>query len=413
MTSSAIALTAGERTRFLELVDRRFGIRGSDYGASRVESAVSTLLPKTGYASASELLASFNERQNPGWLEELVEYLTIGETYFLRDSAQIAALRTRILPDVIARRTADRRLRVWSAGCSTGEEVYTLAMLLSEANLGVGWDVTLVGTDVNRESLRTARNACYPAWSFRTTPDEIRDRYFEPVKNGWRVIESVRRMARFAWMNLGAEPLVPPATDLDVVVCRNVTIYFDHEATQRLYRGLINSLGPGGWLVLGPSDPLPTDRRGLERIDLADTVIWRRAIATAAVERPQTPIHTVQQAARSVAKPKAIVGDEPDASDVPDELEAGLLALEGGLPATAVECFRRATFRHPNSPMAQFALARAYIDVRDVARAHAALLHTRRLLAPLANDALVPGSDALQVQTLREAVQTYLERPAA
>src|SRR5262249_5592320 len=123
------------------------------------------------------------------------------------------------------------------------------------------------------------------AWSFRATPEAVRERYFEPVGSEWRLKESIRGMARFAWANLAAEPLLPPLNEADLITCRNVTIYFDDAATQRLYRTLIGALAPGGWLMLGPSDPLPSDTQGLERVALSDAVLWRRVAAP----RPQRP----------------------------------------------------------------------------------------------------------------------------
>jgi chemotaxis protein methyltransferase CheR len=408
MTPSAQALTPPQRARFLELVDRHFGIRGSDYGASRIDVAVQNVLAIASSNTAAELLDTLDEQSNPRWLYALVEHLTVGETYFLRDAAQTAAFRDIILPDVMARRAADQRLRIWSAGCSTGEEVYTLAILLTEARPGDSWDISLIGTDVNRDSLRVARDAQYPAWSFRTTPDEVRERYFEPVGKNWRLIEPVRRMARFAWMNLGADPLLPPSNDMDVIMCRNVTIYFDDAAAQRLYRALVSSLTPGGWLVLGPSDPVPTDRTGLERLDVSDAVLWRRAQPTRSAITPRTPARTPIPASVNRRRPDLVETPQPAVRDDRNELEAGLLALESGSAAFAMDCLRRATFRDPSNPLAQFALARAYADLGDAQRAHAALVHARRLLAPLASDELVPGSDSLQVETLRQSVDTYL-----
>ena len=403
------SLSARQRSEVLELVQQRFGIRDSQYGASRIEDAVRKVLPTTAYSDIDALLESVADDSMPRWLFELVQFLTVGETYFLRDPAQIAALRYTILPDVIARRGAERRLRMWSAGCSTGEEVYTLAILLKERDIGENWDVALVGTDVNRESLRIAREATYPAWSFRSTPDAVRDRYFENVAGDWRLRESVRHMARFAWANLGADVLLPPMTNLDLVVCRNVTIYFDDAATQRLYGALIGSLAPGGWLMLGPSDPLPADTRGIERVEAAETVLWRR-LSVPKPERPRSvppgPASATRVAAASVRKPPMTVASG-------SELEAGLLALEAGSPGSALEWLRRATFHQPDSPLAQFALARAYLAVDDRGRAHAALVHTLRLLAGPSTDELVPGSDSMAVGTLRQTVLSLLENVAA
>jgi chemotaxis protein methyltransferase CheR len=421
MIPSPPALTSELRSRFLDLVDRQFGIRGSNYGASRLDEAVSRVLPSTDYASAGELLQSFKPAEHARWLYELVEHLTVGETYFLRDPAQIAALRETILPDVLARCSDERRLRIWSAGCSTGEEPYTLAMLLTEQGVDPEWDLQLIGTDVNRDSLRIARAGHYAAWSFRATPDETRARYFEPVDQGWRVIEPIRRMARFAWMNLGAEALLQPTTELDLIVCRNVTIYFDNEASQRLYRALVRALAPGGWLMLGPSDPMPAQREGLERVEVNDTVLWRRATAVRHA-RPK-PVHKAARPATSTLERQPVTPLEP----LPDngllativraptaghgdaDLEAGLLALESGSSDTAVEWLRRAAFRDPASAVCQFALARGYLDLGDVSHARATLLHTRRLLAPLLAEDVVPGTDELGVDTLRQTIQSYLE----
>src|SRR5260221_12829080 len=86
-------------------------------------------------------------------------------------------------------------------------------------------------------------------------------------------------MTRFAWMNLGADSLMPPSADLDLIMCRNVTIYFDEEATQRLYRALVRAMAPGGWLMLGPSDPVPTDRGGVEGVEVEGAVLWCRGVA--------------------------------------------------------------------------------------------------------------------------------------
>src|SRR5439155_17272183 len=153
------------------------------------------------------------------------------------------------------------------------------------------WDVLLVGTDVNRESLRIAREGKYPAWSFRATPDEIRSRYFLASDTGWRLTDSIRRMTRFAWMNLGADSLMPPSPELDLIMCRNVTIYFDAAATQRLYQALVRALAPGGWLMLGPSDPVPADRGGLERVEVEGAVLWRRLAARSTRGQDLSAVH--------------------------------------------------------------------------------------------------------------------------
>jgi len=236
------------------------------------------------------------------------------------------------------------------------------------------------------------------------------------------VRDTVRRLVRFAWLNLAADPLMPPSADFDLITCRNVTIYFDDVATQRLYRQLVAALAPGGWLMLGPSDPLPADRDDLERIEVAETVVWRRRQPTRPITRVAGPRSTAPVRPRPALAPtssaRPTVSLPPRPTRVPArtssdgdgqaELEAGLLALEAGSAGSALDWLRRATYKNPHSPLAQFALARTYLEAGDLTRAHAALLHARRLLLPLDSDGLVPGSDALQVETLRQAVQTHL-----
>jgi chemotaxis protein methyltransferase CheR len=196
-------------------------------------------------------------------------------------------------------------------------------------------------------------------------------------------------------------------------VCRNVTIYFDEAATQRLYRTLISALAPGGWLMLGPSDPMPAERDELDRVETDSAVLWRRQPQTQrpAVLRRSSTLSSAtrapdKKAARQIAKPKSAPLITPGNGRA--ELEAGLLALEAGSCAAALEWLRRATFRNPHSPLGQFALARAYLGVGDAPRAQAALLHTQRLLAALQGETFVPETDAMAVETLRQAVQTHL-----
>jgi chemotaxis methyl-accepting protein methylase len=406
MTSNPRPLTSAQRSEFLRLVDRYFGIRDSDYSALRLDHAINRVLPTTTCGTADELLGALKTGKQAHWLSNIVEYLTVGETYFLRDTSQISALRDTVLPDIIDRRTDERRLRIWSAGCSTGEEPYTLAILLLEKNLSSAWDVLLVGTDVNRESLRVAGEGHYPARSFRATPDHVRDRYFEPANEGWRLIEPIRSMTRFAWMNLAAEQLTPPATELDLIMCRNVTIYFDDAATQRLYLALIDALAPGGWLVLGPSDALPANRRELERVDMTNAVLWRRIAPSKPAKHAAVRIAAPKQ--RRVQAPLPAISKDVPKGNGGAELEAGLLALEAGSTAVAIEFLRRASFRDPHSVLGQLALAGAYQATGEFAHAHAALVQTRRLLSPLAADAFVPGADSLPVETLRKTIESKL-----
>jgi chemotaxis protein methyltransferase CheR len=432
MSHSGPGLTPELRSEFLQLIQGRFGIRNSDYIAQRLEAAVADLLPRTTCSSAEELFDALRSDRGQGWLEALAEHLTVGETYFFRDSALVTALRTAVLPELIQRRAPDRRLRIWSAGCSTGEEPYTLAILLQQQMVELeNWEVLLVGTDVNRASLRIAREAVYEPWSFRAVSDEFRARYFHPTgkSNAWQLTERIRRLVRFGWTNLAADPLTPPSAEVDLILCRNVAIYFDAATTERLYNALIAALAPGGWLVLGPSDPLPNHAHGLERIEAAETVVWQRPAPETTGRDSRRPrsyparrlpasrsVLTVRNRALDgapaprpappVVEPTVIPASTSD--DHEDALRAGLVALESESYASAVQWLRRATFRNPNTAVGQFALAKAYLGLGDTTRAQAALAYADRLLASLGDGSLGPGSEQLSYAGLRQTVRAHL-----
>jgi hypothetical protein len=151
---------------------------------------------------------------------------------------------------------------------------------------------------------------------------------------------------------------------------------------------------------------MPADQGDLERVEVHDTVLWRKALKAQPKPSPVARVDNPKRTAlREPASPREVPTGHGQA-----ELEAGLLALEAGSLSTAVEWLRRATFRNPDSIVGQFALGRAYVVTGDLPRAQAALVQTRRLLAPLGGEEFVPGSDSLMVETLRQTIQTHLER---
>ena len=249
------------------------------------------LLRTSAYTAPAELYTALAGGLLPEMLEVLGTSMTVGETHFFRVAPQIDALRNVVLPDLIARHTADRRLRVWSAGCSTGEEPYTLAMLICEQlpQLKQDWDIQLVATDLNRAALEVARLGVYGEWSFRDSPLDLRARYFTPTGKQWRLNDQVRGMVRFAHLNLAEDPFpfASGSDGIDLILCRNVTIYFGEHATQRLYVRFANALDPAGWLLLGPSDPVPTPASALEVTALDGALLWRRRQVASLVPPPR------------------------------------------------------------------------------------------------------------------------------
>ncbi|MGV7029407.1 CheR family methyltransferase [Methylobacterium symbioticum] len=215
--------------------------------------------------------------------------ITIGETFFFRYAEQFAALRATILPDLIAARAAEQTLRIWSAGCSTGAEPYSVAILAHEL-IGPAlpaWQVTILGTDISAAALATARAAEYGRWALRTSPAEERRRYFLPLppkpgaarEGGYALKPEYRRMVRFERANLLdlLDGRAPPHLDgFDLILCRNVLIYFDAATVAGLMRALARRLRPGGWLLIGHAEPSPVFADWLDAVSLPGTVAYRR-----------------------------------------------------------------------------------------------------------------------------------------
>ena len=235
-------------------------------------------------AAYRDLLA----RDEAEWIALEAE-ITIGETFFFRYAEQFAALRETILPGLIAARQADRSLRIWSAGCSTGAEPYSIAILLHEL-LGdalPAWDLHILGTDISAAALATARAAEYGRWALRTMPpgERLARFRFLPAapgatrEGGYALRPEFQRLVRFERQNLlglidGTAPRHLDAFDL--ILCRNVLIYFDTETVAGIMRGLGRRLRSGGWLLIGHAEPNPAFSGWLSAVSLPGTVAYRR-----------------------------------------------------------------------------------------------------------------------------------------
>jgi len=192
-------------------------------------------------------------------LRSLVSRLTVGETHFFRNRPQFDALRTVILPELIRKhREKTRRLRIWSAGCSTGEEPYSIAMLLQELIPDIDdWAIMILATDINMNSLAGAKEGFYRNWSFREVDEYYQRRFFAEEEKGWRIIPEVSGRVMFRYLNL-AEDTYPAAVtktdDLDLIVCRNVMIYFNVDLSLEITSRFHRCLNEGGYLLVGHSE---------------------------------------------------------------------------------------------------------------------------------------------------------------
>ncbi|MFO0566963.1 MAG: protein-glutamate O-methyltransferase CheR [Polyangiaceae bacterium] len=231
---------------------------------------------------------SFNEyyqylRLSSGGLQELdevIDLLTTKETYFFRQEYQLRALSRELLPVLARQNERIRRLTLWSAGCATGEEAYTVAMCVLESGLFSGWDVRVIGSDISKRSVATARRGVYRPNAFRTTPPHIRRAYFEERPDGSHISDAVKRLCHFGQLNLLDVSKTAIVGRVDLVLCRNVLIYFEQRARSRVIENLYDRLLPGGYLLLGHSESLWNVSTAFELCHLEDDLVYRKPLVT-------------------------------------------------------------------------------------------------------------------------------------
>jgi chemotaxis protein methyltransferase CheR len=214
--------------------------------------------------------------RDTGALDDLLEELTVGETYFFREPGQFEFLRRTVLPEF---RRSGRRPRAWSAGCATGEEAYSLAILFEQEGLGEAG--AILATDLCRSALERARRGVYRPWSLRGEAAALARPYLEATGKCFRVSAAVRRLVTFRPLNLARDdyPSVSTGTTaLDLILCRNVLIYFDAETVRRVAARLRAALAPGGWLLTASSDPPLAELAPFATVVTPHGVVYRRPV---------------------------------------------------------------------------------------------------------------------------------------
>jgi chemotaxis protein methyltransferase CheR len=218
-----------------------------------------------------------------GQLEVLANYLTVSETYFWREKRSLEIFETHVVPELIRTRPG-KTIGVWSAGCATGEEPYSIAILLSKWMAGLKtWNIDILATDLNSKSLQKASAGIYGEWSFRETPPSLRSAYFDPVgANRWMVRAAIRKMVRFSRLNL-VDDFLPqplhPAGGFDVIFCRNVLMYLTAEAMRKVIERLYRSLASDGWLIVSPVEMSHRYFSEFAAVDFGGVTLYRKSDA--------------------------------------------------------------------------------------------------------------------------------------
>jgi len=253
-----------------DLLEARTGQHLTESRRWRVNSALAGIFRQHGISNVDQLVCLLADSGADALAQDVVEALLNKETYFFRDKPTFDQLPGEILPKLARRRRDVRRLSIWSAGCSTGQEVYSLAMLFAEqAERWQGWTIDIIGTDVSHRAIATARSGLYSQFEVQRGLGVVQMlRHFDETPQGWQVREEVRETVRFAQGNL-LTAAHPSRLPFDLVLCRNVLLYFDRQVRHEAFERLSRAVMPDGFLMLGAGETVvgqtdrfvPTQRR--------------------------------------------------------------------------------------------------------------------------------------------------------
>jgi len=250
-----------------------------------VEARLIPVARSVGAASVADFLADLQRRPNPANQRKIIDALTTNETSWFRDREPFSALTDVVLPELIKSRATARKVRLWSAASSSGQEAYSLAITLQE-NLPTGWNYEIMGSDISTEMIKRAETAEYSQVEVnRGLPASQLVQYFERAGAHWRITPGLRRNVSFKLMNLTA-PL-PPLPPFDVIFLRNVLIYFDVATKKSVLRNVARLLRPDGWLFLGAAETTIGIDDNYERVAAGRTSAYRvrTAVPTGAARR--------------------------------------------------------------------------------------------------------------------------------
>ncbi len=298
------------------LVADTFGLCYRKDRYSSLEQGLRTAASDLGYTHLHQFIADLTASpQHRQVLDALAERLVVGETYFFREEKIFDLLRDTVLPELIRERSpADRHIRIWSAGCSTGEEPYSLAMMLTELlRTPEDWTITILGTDISANALRKASAGIYTGWSFRNTPAWVRDRYFTRLDDGTYLLDPrIRSMVTFSYLNLMEETypsFLNNTSGMDLILCRNTLMYFCPEHAASVVQKLHRSLSEGGWLVIGVTETAADPFGPFTPVRFPKGTLYRKISGAAPTppEAPLPPESVEMHPGRAVTEPVATV----------------------------------------------------------------------------------------------------------
>lgn len=271
-------VTDEEFNRFCEFIYRRTGLA---YGESKryfIDRRILDRVEQTGASSVQSYLGLLRFDTSGRELEEIVNSLTVNETYFWREDHQFACLARSILPEVVGRRRPGRPVRIWSLPCSTGEEPYSIAIWLLENWPEVdSHQIEIFASDIDTNALTAAQRGVYDARSVQKLPARVLDRYFQRLpENRWQIVDSLRDSIEFTRINASDKAQMATMADIDVIFCRNMLIYFDDVSRREVAASLFDCLRPGGFVCLGHSESMSRISPLFDVRRYPDAIVYQR-----------------------------------------------------------------------------------------------------------------------------------------
>jgi chemotaxis protein methyltransferase CheR len=392
------------------LVHRESGIRI----AARQYPFLRAALERMGVAAEPEVFLRrvSDPAQRRHLVARLIDEVTVKETSYLRDRAQLESIDWRqLLEHAHARGHA--KVRVWTAPCATGEEAYSLAMLACETFAPAPPPVSILATDISADALARARRGVYGARSARDLDAAMRARYFRDEAGGLVVGERLRALITFAQHNLVSDPFPPLGeAPFDLILCRNVLIYFDGETVRRVLASFDRALAHSGTLVLGAADVLCASASRVAD-DRAPVITSDRPVAQPQRERRRPlgrlPAPELRSPEDVIAHASRLIAADP--LDAGAHFQRGLAELENRDPASAVNSLRRALYADPHFGLAAFKLGGAYETIGDLAAARRAYAQALRTLE--AHERHEPFLGQIDLADVASAARTRLDALAA
>ena len=333
-----LSLGENEFRSFRDLIAERAGIY---FEPGKQESLKDNLLQRMANCGLSNFADYFKLLLSPAGEKEfdhLLNLITIPETHFFRDRAQFRAFEGFVIPEIVKRKSyPGASLRIWSAGCSTGEEPYTIAMILARGMMNR--PIQILATDVNHHALKAARKGVYTARSLRDMPQGYRNRFFTKKRDQYLLDESIKQMVEFRYFNLVSEPYPPMEMyGWDIIFCRNVTIYFQAEATKKVIHNFYLSLSEGGYLFAGCAESLRYISDEFKTLQIEGAFFYRKGVPQKKVSKKERKITGRQASKVSMTrkqKPRAGAGLNSD--EIKQICATAKELLEIGQPERASE----------------------------------------------------------------------------